>query len=129
MSLATPTAPRPAAPALAPWGTLAAIDLHGCHRARLADPGVLRSFVPAVIEAIGMCDDGPLHIERFADGDLEGWSATQLIETTSVTVHVDEVGRRCFVEVFSRRSFAPYVAAAVAFEHFGGVPTLRVLER
>jgi S-adenosylmethionine/arginine decarboxylase-like enzyme len=108
---------------------LAAIDLHGCHRARLADADVVRSFVPAVIEAIGMRAHGPLHIERFGDGDLEGWSAMQFIETSSVTVHADEVGRRCFVDVFSCRPFAPYVAAAVAFEHFGGVPTRRVLER
>jgi S-adenosylmethionine/arginine decarboxylase-like enzyme len=129
MRLATSTAPRPAVPALAPWGMLAAIDLHGCRRACLADADVLRSFVPAVIDAIGMRAHGPLHIERFGDGELEGWSAMQFIETSSVTVHADEVGRRCFVDVFSCRPFAAHVAAAVAFEHFGGWPTLRVLER
>jgi hypothetical protein len=129
MPLATSTAPRPAAPALVPWGMLAAIDLHGCRRARLADADVLRSFVPALIEAIGMRAHGPLHIERFGDGELEGWSAMQFSDTSSVSVHAAVVGRRCFVDVFADRPFAAHVAAAVAFEHFGGVPTLRVLER
>jgi hypothetical protein len=48
-----------------PWGMLAAIDLHGCRFAPLADPDAIRKFVPAVIEAVGMRAHGPLPIERF----------------------------------------------------------------
>jgi S-adenosylmethionine/arginine decarboxylase-like enzyme len=68
-------------------------------------------------------------LERFGDGDLEGWSAMQFIETSSITVHADEFGARCFVDVFSCRTFDPERAAAVAVEHFGGMATLRVLRR
>ena len=75
-----------------PWGLLAAIDLHGCDARRLADPGTIRRFVPSVIDAIGMRAHGPLALERFGDGELEGWSAMQFIETSSITVHADEVG-------------------------------------
>ena len=70
---------------------LAAIDLHGCDRARLADPDTIRRFVPAVIAAIGMQAHGPLAIDRFGDAELEGWSAMQFIETSSITIHADEV--------------------------------------
>ena len=112
-----------------PWGMLAAIDLHGCAFGPLADPDNIRAFVPAVIEAIGMRAHGPLLLERFGDGDLEGWSAIQFIETSSITVHADEVAGRCFIDVFSCRSFDAERAAAVAVEHFGGTPTLRVLQR
>jgi S-adenosylmethionine/arginine decarboxylase-like enzyme len=108
---------------------LAAIDLHGCDRERLADPDTLRRFVPAVIAAIGMRAHGPLHLERFGDDDLEGWSAMQFIETSSVTLHADEVWGRCFVDVFSCRAFDADVAAAVAVEHFGGTPLATVLQR
>ena len=48
-----------------PWGMLAAIDLHGCERRRLEDPGTLRRFVPSLINAIGMRAHGPLML---------GWS-------------------------------------------------------
>jgi S-adenosylmethionine decarboxylase len=112
-----------------PWGMLAAIDLHGGDRSRLADPDSIRRFVPTVIDAIGMRAHGALMIERFGDGDLEGWSALQFIETSSITIHADEVSGRCFVDVFSCRPFDPEVAAAIAVEHFGGTPTLRVLQR
>jgi S-adenosylmethionine/arginine decarboxylase-like enzyme len=108
---------------------LATIDLHGCEVPRLEDPDSIRVFVARLVEAIGMRAHGPLHLERFGDGELEGWSAMQFIETSSITVHADEFGCRCFVDVFSCRPFDPDVAAAIAVAHFGGRPTLRVLQR
>jgi S-adenosylmethionine/arginine decarboxylase-like enzyme len=113
----------------APWGMLAAIDLHGCQRRRLEDPNSIRVFVPDVIDAIGMRAYGPLRLERFGDGELEGWSAMQFIETSSITIHTDEFTGRCFVDVFSCRAFDAEVVAAVAVAHFGGRRTVRVLER
>jgi hypothetical protein len=85
--------------------------------------------VPAVIEAIGMRAHGPLMIERFGEDELEGWSALQFIETSSITIHADEVWARCFVDIFSCRPFEPEAAVAIAVAHFGGTPTVRVLER
>jgi S-adenosylmethionine/arginine decarboxylase-like enzyme len=111
------------------WGMLAAIDLHGCDVISLARAETIRAFVPAVVDAIGMVAHGPLHLERFGNGELEGWSAMQFIETSSITVHADEVGGRCFVDVFSCRPFEPGAAAAIAVSHFGGTPRVRVLER
>jgi len=115
--------------ALAPWGMLAAIDLHGCVRARLQDPGCIRRFVPRLIAAIGMRAHGPLMLERFGDGELAGWSALQFIETSSVTLHADEVHDRCFVDVFSCRPFDAQDAASVATASFGGTARLTVLRR
>jgi S-adenosylmethionine/arginine decarboxylase-like enzyme len=108
---------------------LAAVDLHGCEPDRVADPDTIRRFVPALVAAIGMRAHGPLHLERFGDGELEGWSAMQFIETSSITVHADESGNRCFVDVFSCRPFDADVAVAIAVMHFGGRPTVRVLVR
>jgi S-adenosylmethionine/arginine decarboxylase-like enzyme len=113
----------------APWGLLAAIDLHGCERRRLADPDTIRRFVPILIAAIGMRAHGGLALERFGGGELEGWSAMQFIETSSITLHADEAFGRCFVDVFSCRPFDPEVAAGIGVEHFGGTPTVTVLRR
>jgi S-adenosylmethionine decarboxylase len=110
-----------------PWGQLAAIDLHGCERQPIADPDRIRGFVTTLGDAIGMRAHGPVLVERFGDGELEGWSAMQFIETSSITLHADESGGRCFVDVFSCRPFDADRAAAVAVAHFGGTPTLRVL--
>ena len=108
---------------------LAAIDLHGCDRARLADPDAIRRFVPTLIDAIGMRAHGALALDRFGDGELEGWSAMQFIETSSITVHADEILGRCFVDVFSCRAFDADAAAAIAVEHFGGTAAVTVLQR
>jgi S-adenosylmethionine/arginine decarboxylase-like enzyme len=125
-----PAAPIPAPTReLAPWGMLAAIDLHRCKRHRLEDPNSIRQFVPSVIRAIGMRAHGPLRLERFGNGELEGWSAMQFIETSSITIHADEFSGRCFIDVFSCRAFDPEIAAAIAAAHFGGRHTLRVLQR
>ena len=127
----TPTEHRPdsSTRAYVPWGMLAAIDLHGCERRRLEDPDNIRRFVPTLIQAVGMRAHGPLMLERFGDDELEGWSALQFIETSSITIHADEVMGRCFVDVFSCRPFDPDVAAAIAVAHFGGTPTMAVLKR
>ena len=133
-SCATPAA-SPTPPAVIagrrypPWGMLAAIDLHGGDRARLADPNSIHRFVPDLIAAIGMRAHGPLMIDRFGDDELEGWSALQFIETSSITIHADEVFGRCFIDVFSCRRFDPDAAAAIAVEHFGGTPSVTVLLR
>jgi S-adenosylmethionine/arginine decarboxylase-like enzyme len=112
-----------------PWGMLAAIDLHGCDEERLASSDNIRRFVPALIAAIGMRAHGGLMMDRFGDGGLEGWSALQFIETSSITMHADEVFGRLFVDIFSCRPFDPDLAAEVAVEHFGGSPTVTVIRR
>ncbi len=106
----------------APWGLLAAIDLHGCDLGRLTDPSNIRRFVPALIGAISMRAHGPLALDRFGDGELEGWSAMQFIETSSITLNADEVSGRCFVDVFSCRPFDAVLAGEIAGGHFAAAP-------
>ena len=111
------------------WGQLAAIDLSGSDRDRLADPGRIRGFLSDVIPALGMRAHGPVRLERFGQCELEGWSAMQFIETSSITIHADEVGGRCFVDVFSCRTFDAQVAAGIAAQWFGGTATVTSLLR
>ena len=112
-----------------PWGKLAAIDLHGCERSKLVDSAAIVAFLRELVPAIAMEAHGPVHIDRFGDGELEGWSAMQFIKTSAVSVHADEVGCRCFVDVFSCKEFDAERAARMAHSHFGGTPRVRVLER
>jgi S-adenosylmethionine/arginine decarboxylase-like enzyme len=112
-----------------PWGMLAAINLYDCDEACVANPDCIRRFMPAVITAMGTRAHGPLALERFGDDEVEGWSAMQFIETSSITLHADEVWNRCFVDIFSCRAFAPDHAVAIALEHFGGTASVTVLTR
>ncbi len=122
-------APAPSTAALAPWGMMAVIDVHDGDRERLADPDTIRAFVTEVVAAIGMVRHGPTLLERFGTGELEGWSAMQFIETSSLTIHADEFGGRCYIDVFSCKPFDPEIAAAIAVRYFGGCSKLTVLQR
>jgi hypothetical protein len=73
-----------------------------------------RSAPRGTLAAIDLRAHGPLALQRFGHGELQGGSAMQFIETSTVTVHADKVGGRCFIDVFSC---------------FGGVPTLTLLRR
>ena len=119
----------PVSAAHRPWGKHVMIDMHHCQVDALSDPDAIRAFVEQLIPAIGMVAHGPLHLERFGHGDLQGWSAMQFIETSSVTIHADEPGQRCFVDVFSCMDFSCATVVELAIKHFGGTANAREFDR
>jgi len=98
------------------WGKSVAINLYDCDIEKITTKKIIVDFFHAIIPEIGMIAHGPLHIERFG---LEtkhpgpGYSAMQFIETSSITLHCDEPGRRCFIDIFSCKDFD--VSHAVSF--------------
>lgn len=100
------------------WGTSAAIDLHGCAHDRLTDIALLRLFVEQLVQMLKMQPHGPCCVDRFGEGDLEGLSAMQFIKTSTITVHLDEVGNRAFIDIFSCGTFDPSVAEDFSRDFF-----------
>ena len=102
----------------ATWGKSTAINLYGCNKKTLADPDAIKKFIATVIKKIHMVAHGPTYIERFGSGDLEGYSAMQFIETSSITIHCDEVGGRAFIDIFSCKDFDPDTPKTFACDYF-----------
>lgn len=100
------------------WGKSAAIDLYDCDHDRLISPELLKEFVAKIIQDIDMEAHGPCYVERFGDGDLEGLSAMQFIKTSNISVHLDEVGNRAFIDIFSCMDFDADKAAEFAQRFF-----------
>lgn len=101
------------------WGLLASIDLHECDHDLIRDPAAIEQFVIELCERIHMVRHGECHIERFGDGDLEGYSMFQFIETSSITAHFDEkVRNAAYIDIFSCKYFDPQEAAVFAREFF-----------
>lgn len=88
-----------------PWGKSISINLYDCDIKKISDPKNITQFIKEVIEIVNMVAHGPCYIERFGQGNLEGYSAMQFIETSSITVHCDEPGCRCFIDIFSCKDF------------------------
>lgn len=112
------------------WGKSAAIDLHECAHERLTNPKLLQKFVKALVKVVNMEAHGPCYVDRFGLGDLEGYSAMQFIKTSSITVHLDEIGNRAFIDIFSCKDFNAPAAKKFAKEFFQAKEsTMTVLDR
>lgn len=57
-------------------------------------------------------------VERFGTGDLEWYSMLQFIETSSITVHLDEREDRAFVDIFSCKDFDEKEAEEFSKKYF-----------
>jgi len=102
-----------------PWGKSIAIDLYECDHAKLVDAAGLKIFIAELIKSVDMVAHGPCYVERFGSSDLLGYSAMQFIETSAITVHLDEVGNRAFIDLFSCKPFEGKRPTEVAIKYFG----------
>jgi S-adenosylmethionine/arginine decarboxylase-like enzyme len=102
------------------WGKSVSIDLYNCPHERVSDKQVLLDYIQEVLKVIKMKGHGPTYVDRFGDPalNLEGYSAMQFIETSSITVHLDEVANRAFIDIFSCQDFDAKSAAEFTKGYF-----------
>jgi len=101
------------------WGLLASIDLHHCNHELISSPQKIKRFIYELCERIDMTRHGECLIERFGQGDIEGYSVFQFIETSAITAHFDEkISNATYLDIFSCKYFNPYEAAEFAKKFF-----------
>jgi S-adenosylmethionine/arginine decarboxylase-like enzyme len=57
-------------------------------------------------------------LKRFGEGGLEGYSLMQFIETSTIIMHMDEVGDRAFIDIFSCKKISDKTALAFTKKYF-----------
>ena len=100
------------------WGVLAAINLYGCDSELIKNQKAIKKFIVGICRQIKMRRFGPAIIKRFGKEKLEGCSAMQLIETSSITLHFDEEKNRAFIDIFSCKNFNPKKAEKFSRDFF-----------
>jgi len=100
------------------WGRSLNVDLRRCDPYLVKDSRAMAEFVPKLCRLINMKRRGPVRLQRFGRGNLQGWSLMQFIETSSITAHFDEKGNRAFIDIFSCKAFNPQIAAAFCRKYF-----------
>lgn len=101
------------------WGLLASIDLSGCDHEMIQSPKVIKQFIADLVVLLKMQAHGPTRVEKFAEDSLEGYSAFQFIETSSIVIHFDDKqGDRAFIDIFSCCFFNPAAAEKFAKKYF-----------
>jgi len=102
------------------WGLLVSINLYQCDKEKITNPEVMKEFILKLCQEINMEPHGLPHIEKFAEGHLEGYSLMQFIKTSSITIHFDDkLGDRAFIDVFSCKYFEAQEAGEFCANYFG----------
>lgn len=102
------------------WGMVASVDVYSCDRNIITSADEIRKFIVELCNHVDMVRHGEAQVERFAEGELEGFSAMQFIETSSITLHFDELENRGFIDIFSCKFFDPKKAENFCREYLKG---------
>ena len=99
-------------------GQLTIINLKECDKNLVRDRVALGKFGKEMCKIIDMIPYGEPIINRFGKGKLKGYSMIQLIETSNITVHLDEFENKVFIDIFSCKNFNPVKAKNFAKMYF-----------
>lgn len=99
----------PVSPVARPWGLHLIVDLYGCDMARIRDADVVRQWLADLVK---FAVDNP---------DAAGYSAVQLITTSSITGHFAEGDNTAYLDLFSCKRFDAPAAARFIADYFGAI--------
>ena len=112
------------------WGRLAVINLYACDKGLIKDKKKIKLFLKQICNKINMKKVGPARIKCFEKGKLKGYSALQFLQTSSITIHFDEIENRAFIDIFSCKKFNEKKAENFSKKFFKAKKSnLKVLKR
>ncbi|MBU1501907.1 MAG: S-adenosylmethionine decarboxylase [Nanoarchaeota archaeon] len=88
-------------------GQLTIINLNGCDKILVRDKVTLARYGQELCKIINMNPQGNPIVKRYGKGKLRGYTLVQLIETSSIVVHLDEHENKVFIDIFSCKNFDP----------------------
>ncbi|MBL8103178.1 MAG: S-adenosylmethionine decarboxylase [Anaerolineales bacterium] len=101
------------------WGVSSAIDLYECDLALMQNAEAIKDFVRILCDRIKMRRYGETQVVFFGDEPrVQGFSMTQLIETSLISAHFADASRAIYLDVFSCAPYDPEDAAKFAMEYF-----------
>jgi len=101
------------------WGVSSSIDLYECDLALMQNADAIREFVKILCDRIKMRRYGETQVVFFGDEPrVQGFSMTQLIETSLISAHFADASRAIYLDVFSCAPYEPEDAAKFAADYF-----------
>ena len=101
------------------WGVSSSIDLYNCDLALMQNADAIREFVVILCDRIKMRRYGETQVVFFGDEPrVQGFSMTQLIETSLISAHFADASRAIYLDVFSCAPYDPEDVANFAKEYF-----------
>jgi len=83
------------------------LDLHNCHPEKIRSHDALVSFIVQLCNVLSVKRYNEPWVERFGlrQARTTGYTAVQLIETSSIVIHVSELTNSVYLNVFSCKNF------------------------
>lgn len=91
------------------WGMEAVCDVRGCDLVKVQDRELVASFAKELVKRLDMEAYGEPLVVRFGVGDKQGLTLVQLITTSNIIAHFNDVDGSCYLNVFSCKHFTPDV--------------------
>ncbi len=93
---------------MTPWGMNVSIDLHSADPKMIRDGKVIARFMKDLVKYIDMKAYGEPIVVTFEDTPVvAGYSALQLIETSSITAHFANSTNSIHLDIFSCKYYRP----------------------
>lgn len=102
------------------WGLSTMLTIHGCNHDNITSGEFIHDFMCDLVDYIDMERYGEPFVARFGEGDLLGYSAIQLIHTSSITMHFSESDDRAFIDIFSCKGYDPADTAQFCEDYLDG---------
>ncbi len=101
------------------WGVSTCIDLYECDLTLMQNAEAIREFVVQLCDRIKMRRYGETQVVFFGDEPrVQGFSMTQLIETSLISAHFADASRAIYLDVFSCAPYDSEETAKFAAEYF-----------
>ncbi|MCP3874382.1 MAG: adenosylmethionine decarboxylase [Desulfobacteraceae bacterium] len=104
-----------------PWGVLTSVDVYECDPQMIQDANTIEQFVYQLCDLIDMKRFGECQVVHFGEDErVEGFSMTQLIETSLISGHFANASNGVYLDVFSCKFYEPREVAEFATSFFKG---------
>ena len=89
------------------WGYHLMLDCSNCNKKKIKSETNIRNFLEELLKVAKMKKLGDPVIENLQTGDekLHGFSAVQLIHTSSITCHFMDLSGDAYIDLFSCKEF------------------------
>ena len=101
------------------WGYSLALDLKFCDLTIIKSREKIQDYVIQLCKLIDMTRHGDVLIEHFGEGNKEGYTMVQLIETSCITAHFANDTNSAYIDVFSCKFFDHEAVEKFSMEFFG----------
>jgi len=87
------------------WGFHLTLDCASCNIKLITDAENVKTFARELVKRIDMKAYGEPQVIHFGEGDKEGFTLVQLIETSNICGHFCNDTGDCYIDVFSCKEY------------------------